>query len=193
MVKLPPPFSPSDSSFSSEDRHLWERVKALTKPLSPHQVAHKLRDTGAPLKIPPDPKKKSLPKHSTSPIPFVQFHIPTHISPIAYEKTPETLAFNPHTFNKISKRSFRFSAILDLHGQSLDSAFRHFSSFILKNYHLNQRFLLIITGKGRGFLRSAFTEWCFHSDASAYIISMSQASSFHGGAGAFYLVLKKSS
>ncbi len=192
MAKQPPSLPPSTPSLSDEDMLLWNRVKKLTKPLASCKVRAPIL-WEEPFKT--IPIKNNPKAYSRKTISFVPSYTPSSspdLSSSIHPPPPQNFSFNQHTFKKISKRSFQFSSSLDLHGKTLDSAFHDFRVFITKNHLYQQRFLLIITGKGSGFLRSALPEWCTISPISHLILSLSPASSFHGGSGAFYVVLKKS-
>ena len=86
------------------------------------------------------------------------------------------------------------AASLDLHGHTQDSARSALLSFLAHYRMQNARVVLIITGKGRlggGVLRKRFFDWLESPDIRAHITSYAQSHQRHGGAGAFYVFLKK--
>ena len=58
-----------------------------------------------------------------------------------------------------------------------------------------QRLLLVITGKGRtdrpGRIRHELSHWLEHDNLRRHVAALRPASLRHGGAGAFYLILKR--
>ena len=95
---------------------------------------------------------------------------------------------------------------LDLHGETLDEANRIIESFIKKSYKDNIHKLIIVTGKGLhskndqdpyvskdlGILKYSIPDYLKNnSDLMKMISNISEASIADGGAGAFYIFLKK--
>jgi DNA-nicking Smr family endonuclease len=98
------------------------------------------------------------------------------------------------------RKKIPFHATLDLHGMTQEQAFKALKRFISTCHKQRNRFVLVITGKGKtspetpqGVLKKCFQEWMVHPTFSKYVISISQALQEHGGAGAFYIHLKKAS
>jgi len=95
---------------------------------------------------------------------------------------------------------------LDLHGETLDEANRIVENFIKKSYQDNIHKLIIVTGKGLhsknekdpyvskdlGILKYSIPDFLkSNSELMKMISSISDASIKDGGAGAFYIFLKK--
>ena len=107
----------------------------------------------------------------------------------------------------IKKRSFNIDKKIDFHGKTLIESEGVFADTILNCYNNGQRCLLFITGKGlfkakntehndspklyHGVIRSSFIQWAKNIKFSRYILSFDQASTEHGGDGAFYVYLRK--
>ena len=107
----------------------------------------------------------------------------------------------------IKKGSFYIDKKIDFHGKSLLESEETFNNTIIKSYNSGQRCLLFVTGKGlfksknyeesdkpklyRSIIRSSFVEWARSKKLSKYILSFEQASTEHGGDGAFYVYLRK--
>ena len=95
---------------------------------------------------------------------------------------------------------------LDLHGETLDEANRIVENFIKKSYQDNIHKLIIVTGKGLhsknekdpyvskdlGILKYSIPDFLkSNSELMKMISNISEASIADGGAGAFYIFLKK--
>ena len=107
----------------------------------------------------------------------------------------------------IKKGSFHIDKKIDFHGKSLLESEEQFNNTIIESYNSGQRCLLFVTGKGlfksknyeesyrpklyHGIIRTSFVEWARSKKFSKYILSFEQASTEHGGDGAFYVYLRK--
>ena len=97
---------------------------------------------------------------------------------------------------KLATGKTKIDARLDLHGMWLNEAHRSVVNFILNARDHGKRRLLIITGKGGvdggGRIRSELPMWLGDPQIAGLISAFNQSSPRHGGAGAFYIVLRKS-
>ena len=108
---------------------------------------------------------------------------------------------------RLKKGHFFIDYRLDLHGMSQQSA-RDALELCISNAHQRKyRHLLIITGKGfrsdkskmirnqseRGVLRRLVPFWLIERPLAESVLAFSIAQPEHGGAGAFYVLLKRSS
>ncbi len=88
---------------------------------------------------------------------------------------------------------------LDLHGHTLDSAYRALDLGLERAIAARARVLLLITGRPprneggsrRGVIRGAIGDWLAASRHAAKIAAVRNAHPRHGGAGALYLVLRR--
>ncbi len=89
-------------------------------------------------------------------------------------------------------RTNLIDAKLDLHGLTLERAHKKFLEFIYIAAMDDMRKLLVITGKGKpGKIREEFPKWCEADYLAPLISSCTNAEPRHGGAGAFYVNLRK--
>ncbi len=109
--------------------------------------------------------------------------------------------------NNIKKGLLRIDKKIDFHGSTLSESEERFSKSIIKCYNDGTRCLLFVTGKGlympkeenkeskpklyHGVIRSALIDWVKAKKFSKYILSYEGALPQHGGAGAFYVYLRK--
>ena len=80
---------------------------------------------------------------------------------------------------------------LDLHGMSAATAHNLLVSFIKTQFHLQNRKLLVITGKGSGMLREALPQWLSTAELSRMVSACEIAKAKDGGDGAYYVTLRK--
>ena len=104
---------------------------------------------------------------------------------------------------KLKKGELFINKTLDLHGFNQNQAYKKLSKFIETNYKSGNRFLLVITGKGRkrnldepkkftlGVLRSSLPIWLEETKFKEKIISHQESFNRHGGEGARYIILRK--
>jgi len=96
----------------------------------------------------------------------------------------------------IKKHKFCVNANLDLHGQTLERAFKKFVAFVCENYEKENRNLIVITGKGNpekntGVIRKNFPTWLNNEEVREKILYVNNANIADGGDGAFYILLRK--
>ena len=96
---------------------------------------------------------------------------------------------------KVRRGSIDVSNSIDLHGLTSEAARAALARFIAGRRHAGVRTLLVITGKGggvgRGVIRAAFPDWISSPPLSEAVWGFAQAHQKHGGAGAFYVFLRK--
>jgi DNA-nicking Smr family endonuclease len=95
---------------------------------------------------------------------------------------------------------------IDLHGMTAERAHRALDRYISVALTRGERLILVITGKGgkarnaddaafmrtdQGVLRQLAPNWLRNGPYAAHIVGIYQAHPRHGGAGAFYIYLKK--
>ncbi|HXJ02062.1 MAG TPA: Smr/MutS family protein [Micropepsaceae bacterium] len=81
-------------------------------------------------------------------------------------------------------------ARLDLHGLTQEGAYRALLGFLSRAQADGQKLVLVITGKG-GVLRAQLPLWLGQPDMRALVAGLNEAHVKHGGAGAFYVLLKR--
>jgi len=105
---------------------------------------------------------------------------------------------DPKLDRKAAKGRIPIEARLDLHGITEIAAHARVTRFILDAREDGLRLVLVITGKGsarggegRGVIRRRFVDWVEAPPLRAAIARVAPASPKDGGAGAFYLFLKR--
>jgi DNA-nicking Smr family endonuclease len=108
------------------------------------------------------------------------------------------------SFGKMKKGKLRPEARIDLHGMTLSEAHPELTAFILGAQAVGYRLVLVITGKGRmrddlapmpardGILRHQVPQWLSLSPLREAVLQVAPAHQSHGGAGAYYVYLRRS-
>jgi DNA-nicking Smr family endonuclease len=180
--------------LTPEDRRVWEQVAATTIPLRPQPSPA----------APPPPEPKPAP----SPRPVVP-------RPLAAPRAAAGPAPDPHAaleraqpqmdrrrFEKLRRGRVEPEARLDLHGLTAERAHAALTSFVLGAHARDARLLLVITGKGRpdaaairphrhGILHHSVPHWLAAPPLGGRVLQVAQAHQRHGGAGAFYVYLRR--
>lgn len=118
---------------------------------------------------------------------------------------PASRAFgggDPGADRKAAKGLIPIDARLDLHGMTEPAAQTRVTRFILGAREDGLRLVLVITGKGsrgvsgncgegRGVIRARFLDWIEQAPLRGAIARVAAAKSKDGGAGAFYVFLKR--
>jgi DNA-nicking Smr family endonuclease len=91
--------------------------------------------------------------------------------------------------------------VIDLHGHTLDSAWRYLDHGLERALRQQARLVLLITGKPRsaervgddrrGIIRAKIADWLTSSRFARQIAAVRNAHPRHGGTGALYLVLRR--
>lgn len=98
------------------------------------------------------------------------------------------------TLTRIKRGELTIDARLDLHGLTQEAAHRALVRFIATSAGGGARVALVITGKGRsgeGILRAAVPRWLAEPAMHGRILAVMPAAANHGGAGALYIVLRR--
>jgi DNA-nicking Smr family endonuclease len=88
------------------------------------------------------------------------------------------------------------AATIDLHGLDQARARAALTAFLLRGWAEHRRAILVITGKGAlgdGVLRRRVPEWLAEPPLRQIVAGLSEAHRRHGGEGAIYVALKRSS
>lgn len=112
--------------------------------------------------------------------------------------TPRSKPYAPPQ-NRQNERAVRrgrppISASFDLHGHTRDSAFQVLPAFLAREQSKGTQCVVVITGKGKsgeGVLKRAFLNWLDLPEARALVSGYAPAHAKHGGAGAWYVFLRR--
>ncbi len=158
---------------TDEELHLWHEAMRGTK---------KFKNT-AEIKLPPAPAK---PVKKSKPVP-VSAAPKVKVAPL------ERGVFDgvdANTASKLKRGKFAISRTLDLHGHHRESAHEALRAAVKQAYHAGARCLLVITGQGE-VLRGSLPGWLNDADLRPFVLAFDRAIQAHGGAGAFYVLIRR--
>jgi DNA-nicking Smr family endonuclease len=160
--------------LTADEHKLWRRVASRVKP----------RKGKAAVKEPeaeePPARRKALPAAAAAPAK------PTR--PVV-----STVA-NRGGEKRVRRGKLEIGGILDLHGHTQDSGREALDRFIRSARRRGDRTVVVITGVGRtgeGVLKRRLPEWLNTSELRPIVAGFAQAHRMHGGAGAYYVFLKR--
>lgn len=189
-----------------EELELWSQIARSAKPLPGKLKSHRV--------TPPEPVVASRPAQPTpapaSVSPFslgakAADHTETHYFP---RTTADHLHAAPvnmdhKAYQRLKRGKLTPDARIDLHGMTLDRAHPALTRFIMGAHAKGYRLVLVITGKGsapdpydpaprqRGVLRQQVPMWLQMAPLSAAVLQITPAHQRHGGAGAYYVYLRR--
>lgn len=167
--------------MSKRGRDLTDEEKALWRRVASHVKTRK--------KLPPAPAHE------------LEVARPERAVPRASAATPPPLKrpAAPPPANRAGEKRVRrgkleIGASLDLHGHTQETGHAALGRFLRSAAKRGDRTVIVITGAGRGgegVLKRALPEWLASGDLRALISGFAQAHRMHGGAGAYYVFLKR--
>ncbi|WP_309503432.1 MULTISPECIES: Smr/MutS family protein [Sphingomonas] len=174
-----------DRPLSAEEARLWARLVATVEPLE------KLQRPPAHLSA---PAKAEALRHADRKPEAALRPAPEHKRATA-PPPPNTL--DGSWDRRLARGLVSPELAVDLHGHSLDTAYRTLDAGLEAAIARGVRVLLLITGKprdrasGRGAIRAAVGDWLAASRHAADIAAVRGAHPRHGGPGALYIVLRR--
>lgn len=174
----------SKRNLSSEEARAWARVT---------RSIHRIDDGAA-------EDFESLLKELDSPtisVPVQQTATKARPKALERPKPPQTASkgiADRGREKRVKRGKIAIAASFDLHGHTQASASGILPGFLMGERQDGARCVLIITGKGRageGVLRRNFLDWINSPAARPIVSGYAEAHQRHGGAGAFYVFLRK--
>ncbi len=189
-----------------EDLALWQRLAETVRPM--HDRAPPVRP---PLPGPPAAAGPLAPPTAPPPLPSFSLGeaaLPPpatriDLAPDRSPPGPAALTLDRRTRARLARGTAAPEARIDLHGLTLAEAQPALTRFVLGQQAQGRRLVLVITGKGRaadsggpvperaGALRRHVPEWLTRPPLAAAVVQVTEAHLRHGGAGAFYVTLRR--
>ena len=172
--------------LSAEEAALWARVVASVEPLE-----GRTQEAAAPKPFVSSEVEKPASTRSE------QKRFSTSLEANGAKKPPTSNTLDGTWDRRLSRGLVAPDLAVDLHGHTLETAYRTLDAGIESAIARGVRVLLLITGKprdrgsGRGAIRAAVGDWLAASRHSADIAAVRGAHPRHGGTGALYIILKR--
>ena len=185
-----------------EEVELWKQIAATTERLHPE----KQRAEDPVVRPKPKPHKAAKPR-------LPEFAIGQAARPLTatvdlkpalsdrLRNTPVNM--DSKAFMRMKRGKLVPEGRIDLHGMTVDRAHPALTSFILRAQAKGSRLVLVITGKGRdrdeggpipvprGVLKHQVPQWLSSPPLAQAVLQITEAHVSHGGAGAYYVYLRR--
>ena len=196
--------------LSDDERVLWCEVVKTATPLEREAIREEMAKAvevvpgpvAAPLPISKPQRKQSV-GMVLRPVRAARPALGVDLAP-----DPSTISEQPgsvmdrRTFEKMRRGKLRPDARIDLHGMTADHAKAALTGFILGARAGGARLVLVIAGKGRlgvddhaphrkGVLRHGVPIWLRQGPLTGLVLQVTPAHRSDGGAGAFYVYLRR--
>lgn len=180
-----------------DEAELWDRVARTVTPL--RRVSRKMAEADPPVIPPPAAVEPPAPLKRKGRVPPP----PPPVSPPEVHKRPlDRHGLDGTWEKKLARAEIHPDFTLDLHGHGLDAAYDRLDHGLAQAFAMGARVVLVITGKPRpveaadrserrGAIRAKLLDWLAHGSHAHRIASVRGAHRKHGGAGAVYVILKR--
>lgn len=186
-------------SLHPEERELWHQVAATARAIHPDHPVRPDRTDKEPPRKPKTLFQAFRLGEAANPRPT-----PHNVAPsLAAHLSAQPLRMDRNAYDKMTRGKLMPEARIDLHGMTLAQAHPELIGFVLNAHAAGKRLVLVITGKGKrgddhgpipqrmGALRHQVPHWLAGPPLGAIILQVTSASLKHGGAGAYYVYLKR--
>lgn len=180
-----------------DEAELWDRVARTVTPL--RRVSRKLAEADLPVVPPPAVIEPPVPAKRKGRVPPPP---PPVAAPEVHKRPLDRHGLDGSWEKKLSRAEVSPDFTLDLHGHGLDAAYARLDNGLAQALAMGARVVLVITGKPRpveaadrgerrGAIRAKLLDWLAHGSHAHRIASVRGAHRKHGGAGAVYVILKR--
>ncbi len=178
---------------ADDDDVLWQRVTVDVTPLRAHRKTKTMptKTSTASSETPPstqDRRSSAKTRPRLWPIADPQPIPPKRPIDI---RQGESAGIDNHTKRRLFRGEVPINRRLDLHGLTAARAQTRLENFIQQAAHDGCRCVLVITGKGAGILQGHVPGWLKRPPLSSVVLALAEARPADGGAGAFYVLLRR--
>ncbi len=178
--------------LAPDEAALWARVMANVRPIEPGRLPAKVDPAAAPA----SPVKQA--KTAKAPVGALGV-----AAPKAAPRSPPAVGvtLDGGWDRKLSRGVVEPDCTIDLHGHTLDTAYRLLDGALAHAIAAGERVVLLVTGRppragserphARGSIRAAVGDWLAGSRHAGAIAAVRGAHPRHGGVGALYIVLRR--
>ena len=188
----------AERRLTPDEAALWRRVMATVRPARPAPAKPSTVSPAVPADTSGGPAAGSV--KVTAKLPPPPRARPTEAVLLKPQPKPGT-TLDASWDRKLATGNAAPDSVIDLHGHTLQSAYGELDAGLDRAIARGDRILLLITGKpprpeserphARGRIREAVGDWLAASRHAANIASVRPAHPRHGGAGALYIVLRR--
>jgi DNA-nicking Smr family endonuclease len=167
--------SKKQRDLSADEKKLWRRVAASVKTRRPLPAETEEYEETEP------PKRRAVAAHP-KPAP----------APARVKAAPPPQ--DRGNEKRVRRGKLEIGGKLDLHGHTQDTGRAALARFVRAAQSRGDRTVIVITGVGRGgegVLKRRFPEWLAERDIRVFVSGYAPAHRAHGGAGAFYVFIKR--
>jgi len=180
--------------LSDEDQALWQTVTRSIVPLKRRRMRREPAEGARSLAK--SHSKSHSKSQGKSQSPSLSAHaVPA--KPVA-KAQPPMMAIDRRLKQRLARGQVEIDARLDLHGRTLSEAHAALLRFLHRAQGEGAKIVLVITGKGgaeadrgRGVLRRQVPLWLALPELRGHVLGVEEAHMAHGGAGAFYVRLRR--
>ncbi|WP_135447759.1 MULTISPECIES: Smr/MutS family protein [Tabrizicola] len=188
--------------LSPEEVELWRAVARTTRPMHGPDAPRPPEADSRPVPEPLHPAQPRLPPFTLG----EKVRVPERreLAPTLPELLAQApLQMDARTHGKMRRGKLAPEARIDLHGLTLAEAHPELIRFVLNAHSQGLRLVLVITGKGKrsedlgpipqrmGALRHQVPHWLRLPPLGPVVLQVSEAHLKHGGAGAYYVYLRR--
>lgn len=196
-----------------DEEDLWQSVARTARPM--HSNAHRiLRPDDDPPRSEPNPFHPKEPTGHVETAPFrppsfrlgekAKRSVSHDLAPtVSQALKAQPIQMDAKSYGRMTRGKMVPEARIDLHGMTLAEAHPELIRFILNAQAAGLRLVLVITGKGKakpdhgpiperiGALRHQVPQWLRLPPLGPAILQVAEAHLRHGGAGAYYVYLRR--
>lgn len=184
--------------LTAEEAAIWDKLAATVTPLHPRPVKKVTQPQVSLGGAEPETMEKAMQR--VAPV----LRNPVAAPPGKLARTLPDPGLDSHWDRKLKAGSVQPDFTLDLHGHNLDRAYDRLMSGIAQARAMGARTILLVTGKPRpvaaadradkrGAIRAKVLDWLAASGHHSAIAAVRRAHPRHGGDGALYIVLRRTS
>ncbi len=186
-----------------EERRLWTYIARDVVPL---ERKYQFHPDVALLPLGPETAGPAINGNSARMKPVLNNSRPVALAPYASSRSPGLEALERKTLSALRRGKRGVDAKIDLHGLYQQDAHSSLNAFLHRSQLAGHSLVLVVTGKGppasslfsgppsfegRGILRRMTPHWLAAPELHSVVIGYDEAATHHGGAGAFYVRLRR--
>lgn len=186
--------------LTPEEVDLWRKVADSAHRMHPERSRH---EEPKPKPKPIKPVRPCVPEFEVGS--RAQTALPRNdlLPGISERVARQPLHMDKKVYGKMKRGKMLPEGKIDLHGMTQEQAHPALTGFIMRSFSEGKRLVLVVTGKGkskpddgpipvrRGILKHHVPQWLAMPPLGAMVLQVAEAHVRHGGAGAYYVYLRR--